>query len=285
MANPILPSQTTAAELEAIRAFYSDQNGQVDYDAIAHDIQVGDASHGQIEDLITTYVLGTGALPDFMMAPEAFIQDPDQVAYLWTDEVTQTLTQLGDLYQGVHDPVQAFETFLNDLRGQSEPDSALAAARDFLDRNAPAMDEGDREEVANEIFDLFNTDDLRDIMSLFIGMGDPGMTLLLYAAYGKAPATQELDEAALEVLQGQEDLRTDIMDDFAAMADDPENPENQFLSQELNQKLSTINTVNSAMTEFIRNAQEGLDRLIQMASQMSDSRSRLNEGIIRNIGS
>ena len=52
---------TTNEEVQDIIAYYTDSStGAVDYDAIATAIENNDTSAGNIEDLITAYVSGTG---------------------------------------------------------------------------------------------------------------------------------------------------------------------------------------------------------------------------------
>src|SRR3990167_11249952 len=93
-----ITSYTSNEEVQDIYAYYTDADGNVDYEAIAEAIETNDTSAGNIEDLLTAYVTGTGSLPPFMMAPEAYIADPETYAYLWEDAVVSSLQQLGDLY-------------------------------------------------------------------------------------------------------------------------------------------------------------------------------------------
>lgn len=276
---PILPSQTTQQEYDAILASYTGQDGQIDLAAWADDIQHNNEAHGNVEDLISAYVAETGTLPDFMMAPEAFIGSPDDYAFLEEDVVTQTLTELGQLYQNVQQPIEQMEALLADLRGQGEPGSPLDAARAFLDSHMPGAD--DSESTGEQLYDLFNTHDLRDIMSLFIGMGSPDIVLLLYTAFGKVPSTQEADEVILDKLQEIDDEEQDIIDEIADL--DSADPESNTLMTELNQRRSTLSTIRNTLMEIMKKFEDSLDRTIQMASQFSDSESRLSESIIRNI--
>src|SRR3990167_683736 len=93
-----ITTYTTNEEVSAIYAYYTNDDGTVNYDAIATAIEGNDTSAGNIEDLITAYVSGTGQLTSVMMSPEAYVSGPDDYSQLWTEEVVSTLEQLGDLY-------------------------------------------------------------------------------------------------------------------------------------------------------------------------------------------
>ena len=272
---------TTNEEVQDIIAYYTDSStGAVDYDAIATAIENNDTSAGNIEDLITAYVSGTGQLPPVMMAPEAYPADLSDPAYahLWTDEVTENLTQLGQLYSSLEASITNFFTYGDSI--DAVDSSLLAEVEDYLSNYGIEGEEAD--EVADQVYDLFASQDLSDIMSLFISLGNPGIALLMYTAYGLGPQMQELQEAAVEVMEDSSEEMEDILDDIQDL--DPEDLSAQYDSQALSQQLNVVSTVISTMSEFIQNAQDIVDEMIELASNLSEQTSRTTSSIIRNIG-
>lgn len=278
---------TTNQEVQDIIASYT-TGETVNYELIAADIESGNSTYGyDIEDLITAYVSGTGQLTPVMMSPEAYITDPDAYEHLWTEEVVKTLEQLGDIYgnaNGTYDSgdMASIVNFLNYGDSIDAVDSSLLGeVEDFLGSYGIAEEDADR--AADEVYDLFSSQDLSEVMSLFISLGNPGLALLMYTAYGLGPQMQELQEAAVEVMEDGSDEMEEILDDIQDI--DPESLSAQYDSQALSQQLNVVSTVISTMSEFIQNAQDVLDEMVELASNLSEQTSRTTSSIIRNIGS
>ncbi|MBI4412696.1 MAG: hypothetical protein HY541_09480 [Deltaproteobacteria bacterium] len=281
MSTDITP-YTTNQEVQDIIAYYTDSStGAVDYDAIATAIETNDTSAGTIEDLITVYVSGQGQLPSVMMAPEAYPVDLDDPAYahLWTEEVVDNLEYLGQMNSSLATQVASFLNYGDSI--DAVDSSLLGEVEDYLSNYGIEGEEAD--EVADQVYDLFASQDLSDIMSLFISLGNPGIALLMYTAYGLGPQMQELQEAAVEVMEDSSEEMEDILDDIQDL--DPEDLSAQYDSQALSQQLNVVSTVISTMSEFIQNAQDIVDEMIELASNLSEQTSRTTQSIIRNIGS
>ena len=156
----------------------------------------------------------------------------------------------------------------------------LGEVEDFLSSYEIEGEEADQ--VADQVYDLFSSQDLSEIMSLFISLGNPGLALLMYTAYGLGPQMQELQEAAVDVMEDGSEEMEDILDDIQDL--DPEDLSAQYDSQALSQQLNVVSTVISTMSEFIQNAQDIVDEMIELASNLSEQTSRTTSSIIRNIG-
>lgn len=279
---------TSQEEVQSIYDFYAEEDGSVNYDEISEAIQTGDDSNFAIEDLITAFMQGSGGeLPEFMLTPEASMPNPDDFPWLWEDSVVFSLQQLGDLY-GNNDGAFG-EGDLQSIRDLlSWGETATGTSDDGLvDEIESALeeigvDEEDSDEVAEEIYNLFNVNDLSEIMTFFLGMGNPGVALLLYTAYGLAPATRELQEAAVEVIEDGNDEMEDLLDDLGDI--DPEDLNAQYDSQVISQQLNVVSTVLQTMGQFIQDAQDVIDQMIELASNLSEQASQTTASVTRNIG-
>ncbi|MBI2339105.1 MAG: hypothetical protein HYU99_01900 [Deltaproteobacteria bacterium] len=286
-----ITTYTTNEEVSAIYAFYTTDEGAIDYDAIATAIEAGDTSAGTIEDLITAYVSGTGQLTPVMMSPEAYISGPDDYLWLWEEEVVSNLEQLGDLYTSLEPAITDFLSHRTSS-GSTEATSAATAVVAESALKASVIDDVEdflseyeienTDEAADDVYNLFSSQDLSEVMSLFISLGNPGLALLMYTAYGLGPQMQELQEAAVEVMEDGSEEMEDILDDIQGL--DPEDLSAQYDSQALSQQLNVVSTVISTMSEFIQNAQDVLDEMVELASNLSEQTSRTTQSIIRNIG-
>lgn len=293
-----ITSYTTNEEVTSINEYYVNGDGSVNYDAIAEAIKTGDEVNFNTEDLICAYLQGTGALPDFMMSPESYLGSPDDYPWLWETEVVESLQQLGDLYgnnNGVFDEgdlasVQNFLTWggvttsttesgESSESGESD-ESTIDQIEDYLE--SEGIDEETSEDTAEEVYNLFNVNDLSEVMSLFISMGNPGIALLMYVAYGLSGATRELQEAAKGVMEESNEEMEDLLDELQDI--DPEDISAQYDSQAISQQLGVITTVLSTMGEFIQNAQDVLDQMIELASNLSEQSTNTLRTVNRNIG-
>lgn len=286
-----ITSYTTNEEVTSINEYYINGDGSVNYDAIAEAIKIGDEANFNTEDLICAYLQGTGELPDFMMSPESYLGSPDDYPWLWETEVVESLQQLGDLYgnnNGVFDEgdlgsVQNFLTWggvtTSTTDGESD-ESVIDEIEDYLE--SEGIDEEASEDAAEEVYNLFNVNDLSEVMSLFISMGNPGIALLMYVAYGLSGATRELQETALDVMEDSNEEMEDLVDDLQDI--DPEDISAQYDSQAISQQLGVITTVLSTMGEFIQNAQDVLDQMIELASNLSEQSTNTLRTVNRNIG-
>lgn len=282
MPDPInVTSYTTNEEIAAIQAYYTTEDGDVDYEAIAEAIETGESPY-TTEDLLTTYVEGTSTLPPFMMTPEASIPDPDDpsVAHLWEEEVTSTLQQLADLHESLRAAIENFLGYSDDA-GVTESSDLIGEIEEFLEEYG--VPEGEAEETARDIYNLFNVNDLSEVATLFMSLGNTGFALLLYTAYGLAPHMQNLQEAALEVMEDGNNEMEELLDDLEDL--DPEDLSSQYESQTISQQLSVIATVLQTMTTFIRDAQDVIDQLLELSSNLSQGSDMVQGTIIRNIGS
>lgn len=285
MPDPInVTSYTTNEEIAAIQAYYTREDGTVDYEAIAEAIQTGDSPQ-TTEDLIVAYTVGTGTLPPFMMTPEASIPDPDDpsVSHLWEEEVTSTLQQLGDLYPSLRAAIDNLLSY-SDAAGVTESSDLIGEIEEFLEEYG--VPEGEAEETARDIYNLFNVNDLSEVMTLFMSLGNPGIALLLYTAYGLAPQMQNLQDAALEVMEEGNDGMTaliDDLDDLSRTADNAD-PGAQYEAQVISQQLNVIATVLQTMTAFIKDAQDVIDQLLETASNLSQGSDMVLGTIIGNTG-
>lgn len=273
-----ITSYTSNDEVQSIYSYYANSDGTVDYDAISQAIETGDVSQFDMEDLITAYVTGTGSLPTFMMAPEAYISDPDSYSWLWEDEVVSSLAQLGDLYSGTSIQAQII-SFLNwsDANGITNSKGVLAEVEDFLNR----YNKENGSPASNDVFNLFNVSDLSEVMSLFVGMGNPGMALLLYTAYALNPAMQEVQDAAIDVISDGTDQMADLLEELESI--DTDDSSAQYESQAISQQLSVVSQVMQTMNTFIQNAQDIADKMLEMASNLSEKQSQTQGTMIRNM--
>lgn len=279
---------TSQEEVQSIYDFYAEEDGSVNYDEISSAIQTGDTTNFTIEDLITAYMQGTGGeLPEFMLTPEASMPNPDDFPWLWEDSVVFSLQQLGDLY-GNNDGAFG-EGDLQSIRDLlSWGESAIGASDDGLIDDIESaleemgVDEENSDEAAEEIYNLFNVNDLSEVMSLFLSMGNPGVALLLYTAYGLAPATQALQEAATDVIEDGNKEMEDLLDDLGDI--DPEDITAQYDSQVISQQLNVVSTVLQTMGQFIQDAQDVIDQMIELASNLSEQASQTTASVTRNIG-
>lgn len=284
-----ITTYTTTEEVAAIYAdaAYQNADGTVNYDAIAADILDGvNASGYNREDLLTAYVSGTGAIPSFMMAPAATILDPDADEYegLWDDPVVSSLQQLGDTmvnseaydnavreflaYGGVSGPVSESEAYINGIMQVTGEDKNTAR------------------HIGDGIAEAFGGANLTEVMHLFMAMGNPGIALLLYTAYGLNPAMRDLQDAALEVMDEMSTQQSDLVGQLQDIADTigPDDMGVQYDAQVITQQLDVIKTVIQTMAQFMQNAQDAIKQSSEMASNLSEQLSRTIDSIIRNIG-
>lgn len=270
-----LTDETTAEEQAAIEAAYTITNPDgtvtIDYDALDDAIQAYDpANHTySIEDMIAVYVAGRQQLPT-ALATAGSLADPDAYAHLWSYEVRSSLQQLGDVYTDQADEIAAFLAL--------DPRDAVARGEDLLNRILESMDDADDPE---EFRNLFNPQDLSEVMSLFMGFGNPGLALLLYTAYGLSPAMQDLQESALEVMEDAELVIEDVLSEMQTIGADDEDAQSR--TQALQRQMEIARSVQEMMREFIRNAQQSIDQSNQMASNLSEQTTQAQMGIIRNM--
>jgi len=283
-------SNTSTEEIQEIYNYYvSDDGTSVDYDAIATAIETGDDSHGSIDDMITAYLQGQGQLPDFMMSPEAYLGNPEDYPWLWETDVVSSMQQLGDLYgnndgvlnEGDLASIRNFLTWggaVDAETGELESDliSQIEASLEEM-----GVDEENADDAASDIYNLFSTNDLSEVMTLFMSMGNPGVALLLYVAYGLAPESQDLQEAAVDVIGDSNEQMEELMDDLKDI--DPEDITAQYDSQAISQQLSVISSVLSTMSQFIQDAQDMIDKMLEMASNLSQQSNQTVASTIRNI--
>ncbi len=276
-----ITSYTTNEEVQDIYEYYTNSDGSVNYDAIAEAIQAGDDSHFDIEDLIAAYVQGTGQLPEFMMM---LVGSPEDYPWLWTEEVVGNLEQLGDLYgnndgtynEGDLASIMNWLTWgsSDDVPTDPEDMTLLEQAADELSGYGSSDPSGTASALANEM-------SLSDSLSLFMSMGNPGLALLLYVAYSLAPQMQQVQEAALDVMQDSSDQMEEILDDMSNI--NPESLSAQYESQALSQKMGVVSTVLQEMGQFLQNTQDALDQVISLSSDLSAKTSRTIEGQTQNI--
>lgn len=269
-----ITSYTSTDEVQSIYDAYKLADGTVDYLAIANAIEAGDDSQYAIDDLITAYVEGTGSLPPFMMAPASYIADPDAYSWMWEDETVQSLQQLGDLYKGtsVEQQIKAFFAY-SDGKGVTDTQGLLSQVDQFLQENGI----GNSNQTAQDIYNLFNTNDLKEVMSLFIGMGNPGMAILLYVSYGLAPQMRDVQEAALDVIDDSSSQMDDMISQLQSL--DASDTSSQYEAQAVSQQLGVVAQVLQTMGQFIQQAQQISDQMIQTASNMSEAYYRSLEYI------
>lgn len=261
-------SFTTNQEITDISTAYTTQ------DALSEAIQTGDTSRFDIEDLIAAYFALYGTLPESIRNP-ADLGDPNDYPWLWEDAVISTLEQLGDLYGNALD----WETVISNFTsfGNVEvSDDILSEVEDFL--SGYGLDAETSEDVAEDVYNLFNVNDLSEVMSLFLSMGNPGMALLLYTAYALAPEMRELQDAALDVIEDSSDEMEDILDDLRDL--NPDDLSAQYDSQALSQQLNVVATVLQTMTQFLQNAQDVIDTMLQLANDLEEQKFRLDQQII-----
>lgn len=285
-----ITSSTSTEEVQSVYTYYVQSDGSVDYAAIATAIETGDDSNFDIDDMITAYLQGQGQLPDFMMSPEAYLGNPEDYPWLWQEDVVASLQQLGDLYgnnDGVLDSgdLASIKNFLT--WGGLFDSGTSEIEKDLISQIEDALsDMGADDDVASgaadNIYNLFNTNDLSEVMTLFLSMGNPGVALLLYVAYGLAPETQNLQQAAVDVIEDSNKQMEDLMDDLKDI--DPEDIEAQYESQAISQQLSVISSVLSTMSQFIQDAQNVIDKMLEMASNLSQQSNQTVSSTIRNIG-
>lgn len=285
-----ITDRTSTDEVSAVQLYYTTDTGTVDYDAIATAIQNNDTSAGyDVEDLITAYLEGTGTLPEYMMSPEAFISNPEEYSWLWDEDVITSLQQLGDLHSSDATLLNAINDFIAygpqatttaEEVSTDSTSSGLSEIETFLSQELE-MNEEESKGIANEVFNLFNTSDLSDVMSLFISMGNPGVALLLYTAYALNPQARDLQDAALDVIDDSSDEMEDLMDQLQDI--DPEDVAAQYDAQAISQQLSVVATTLQTMTEFIQTAQDVVDEMMRLASELSRTSNQTTGTIISNI--
>lgn len=289
-----ITTYTTTEEVAAIYddAAYKNADGSINYDAIAQDILDGDSittanPHGyNREDLLTAYVSGKGELPSFMMAPASTIPDPDadSVETLWDEPMVSSLHQLGDTM--VHS--DAYNNAVRDFLAHGGVSGPISESEAFINgiMSMTGTDHEQADKVGKEVMDLFNVNNLTEVMHMFMAMGNPGIALLLYTAYGLNPAMRDLQEAALGVmdeLSSQQDELLGKIQDLSDSATDTPDPSAQYDSQVISQQLDVIKTVLQTMTQFMQNAQDAIKQTSEMASNLSEELSRTIDSIIRNI--
>lgn len=274
-----ITTNTSTEEIQSIYDYY-----QNDFNKIAAAI-ASDDSKFDTDDLITAYVQGTNQLPGFM--PDAILEGPEKFPQLWEDNTVKSLQELGDLYQG-KDLAAQIQNFLKaetdyknsqQKKNTEKKPSLLDEVQAFLD-GQDLSDVSDPDE-AKKVFDLFAPGDLKDVMSLFMKMGNIGMVLLLYTAYGANEAKKELQSAALDVLSDLNDQKEDLLGQLQDL--DPEDPQASYESQVISQQLQTITTVISTMLEFIKTAQEMVNKPLEMSSALKEGSDRVDSAIIHNM--
>ncbi|MDO8518886.1 MAG: hypothetical protein Q7T11_01830 [Deltaproteobacteria bacterium] len=283
-----ITTYTSTEEVAAIYAHagYQNEDGTVNFDAIAQDILDGEFPVPFTrEDLLSAYVSGTGDLPSFMtMALESSIPDPDAdaVESLWDEPVTSSLMQLGDTMVNSEAYDTAVETFLR--HGGISPELAEAQVLES-ELMGLASESGVpiTEETAEGIYDLFKAEDLTDMLHLFMQMGNPGMALLLWTAYALAPAMQELQEECLVVLEELNAQQGDLMGQVQGIADNisPDDLGAQYEAQVINQQLDVIKTVIQSMMQFMTTAQDTIKIGSEAAAQYTSNVAQNLESILR----
>lgn len=260
---------TSNAEAQEILTYYTTDAG-INQAQWAQDIQDGTVPFDLI-DVITAYSVTFGTFP---FAPEAYLADPDSIPEeVWSDEVVNSLLQLGDLYPNLSTQIDNFLQFGSE---QGSLDSATILEAERLIAEAASNSESD-----DETLNLFQAGDLKEVMSAYMAMGNPAIALLLYAAYGLGPATQnlleKLNDKGEDFISELEDIADEI-DSYSA-----DDPQTQILLQSSSNKQQTVSAQLQINIQFMQNVINPLNELIQAASNMSESTSQTNSMVIRNL--
>lgn len=270
---------TTTAEIDQIAQFYARADGTVNMDAIAQDIKTGQ-SNFSTEDLLTFYAdRNNGLLPEFMMAPAGHMSGPSAYPWLWTENVQESLTDYQSFFTGQSQ--QAAYTSFSQFMSQSTnaaDQTLFDDVQNFI--NAHPVTETDETDPTH--MDLFNPNDLRSIMTLFMSMGNPGLALMLYSAYGLNPRMQDLQQAALDFIDEANDELAAKMDDIESLGSS-DDPTTQAQLERLRNEMSIIQSVISTMTRFIEDSQKTTENVAEMASNLSAQSNRNISTLIGNI--
>lgn len=290
---PDITSYTTSAEYDAILAEYGIEGG-VDTDAetealgrMSEAIRAGGDENFDDVDLLSVYVELTNELPDWMLSPEEIVADPSAFPELWEEEFAANLRELQVGHPGI---APQADSLLSALAGVAAPagDPADPAEEADLIAEVEAFlaglgeDSETASETAEGVLDLFQAADLMAVASLFISMGSPGLALLMYVAYALAPAMEELQEAALFVMEDAGYTIEDALDTIDSI-----NPEDIALAQADTQRaqaeIQVAQTVLQAMTQFMQTAANLKELTIEAASNLLAGGRRTDEGLIRAI--
>ncbi len=291
MADPInLAPHTTQDDLNAIQAHYGDN-----YAAVDQAILTGVTGPFQVEDLIDYRVRFSGELPDALVqAMEGSLPNPESKAWLWEENEVATYQFWRNTEAANDGPLHQLLAFIEannlasvdtDTSGSPAQGSVLDEIRDRISQwNENEMDpDVEGKDRLDESLNLFHVGDLKEMMSLLLDMGNPGMALMFYFAWGLNPAIRDVEEEAMAIYEDAISEMEELADN-AASAMELDSPEGQAEAQRLNQQLGVINTVVQLMSQFMQQLNSMKNEILQMASDLAASDSRTKSAVIGNIG-
>lgn len=274
---PSITNYTSTEEQQAILSQYRGPDGATNRQAWESDIDRWDDDASirdrwqalgiDIEDLLTVYYIeNNSTLPAFLSNP-ATIPGPDDI--IWSRDVAKSMEQLGDLPQNRGNA--AIRQFLTQLRDIKDP---IARAEEFI-RDAGRSGE---EPVDTT---LFLGQDLKEIMSLFMSMGNPGMAMLLYTAYGLEAKKNEFGETIFEGMEDTLDEIDSLIDELGDI--EPDDPTGNAEQQRIQQAISQLNTRIQTYTQMWTQIEGISEQLLQAASSFERSTRQTGLDIARNI--
>ncbi len=98
---------------------------------------------------------------------------------------------------------------------------------------------------------------------------------------GLGGVVRDVQDGAIEVISDSGETLDGLIDDMRDI--DPEDSEAQADMQEIQTQIDNVKTVMSTMTEFIKNAQDILDNIIEAAAALNEKQSRTASSIINKI--
>jgi len=309
----------TDADGKVDAAFDADGDGKVDA-GMAVLTQIGDAiSTGTspegvaYEDLVSFFIDQTGDLPP------AGIPGPDQLGTdAWADDgaLVETLNQWRVEALDT-DLATALETLIT--TNTTLDISTVADTEEFISDYYSGLEAADATGGEGSLDDMPNL--VTNMVNICMNFGNPGMALLAYVVGFDAEVSEEdvtdegedesidgvmgtadidegeivdvvqykglggvvrgVQEEAIEVISDSGETLDDLIDDMRDI--DPEDSEAQADMQEIQTQIDNVKTVMSTMTEFIKNAQDILDNIIEAAAALNEKQSRTASSIINKI--
>lgn len=258
---------TTQAEYDAILAHYGNDSA-----AIAQAIENQDATFEQ-EDLIAAFLQMEQSVPTswLLLGP-----GDDSLDYIWDDiESQETLLSWQTSHPGSV-AAQQITDFMAVIGVGSG--NILEETQDLIDQLSNLTGEGELQEEG--FLNLFNNGDIQQVMGAFFQI-NPGLGLLFYLAFVYKESKDELQDAALGLIEDAEFEREVVLDDILDVSSTDEDAQSQTTA--LNQQMQVINSVIQTMIEFIQNAEEAFNSFIQTAGNMSDAFWNTNNAMSQNI--
>jgi hypothetical protein len=283
---------------------------------IADDISAGTAPEGvNYEDLVSFYLDQTGELPP------SGIPGPDQLgtdAWATDGALVETLNQWR-VEKLDNAPLEAALQDLVYTNTGMDP-SVVSDTQEFINdyyANKSAA------EAAGTSTDLTDAPDLvTNMVSICLAFGNPGMALIAYIVgfdakiseedveeddgedetidgpmgtadpdqgatvdvvknEGLGDVVKDLQSTAMDVVSDGGDKLDDLINDLRDI--DPEDSEAQADQQEIQIQIDNVKTVITTMTEFIKQAQDILDSMLEAAASLNEKQSRTQSSIINKI--